>query len=252
MGKRILIVDDDPWIRRMVSTMLAHEGYSIETANNGEEGLEVARSWQPNLVITDVLMDTMDGWTLVKQLRSHPRLALVPVIFLTALDSEQDRIRGFRLGADDFLPKPFHFEELKVRIERTLGAVDRMQQHARALVGHVDSKAALKGDLGQIGIGSLLTLLEMDRKSGVLLLRAQQGEGRLFLRDGRVHAATLGGTSPQNGAEAVYTMLSWKGGQFEFSAVDVDMDDQIKLSTTHLLMEGARRLDEASEAERLA
>jgi DNA-binding response OmpR family regulator len=247
MGKKILIVDDDPSIRRLVATMLAAEGYSIEHAVNGEEGFDIARSWTPDLVITDILMDQMDGWTLVKRLRSHPRLAMVPVILLTALDSEEDRIRGYRLGADDYLPKPFHLEELKARITATFDAMLRMRTHAQQLAGHEDTNATLKGQLEHLGVSSLLTVLEMERKSGVLVLRGADGEGRAFLRKGSVLAAM---TEQNSGADAIYELLGWTNGTFSFSAIDVDMDDTIEQSTMNLLLEGARRLDEQAEAAR--
>src|SRR5262245_16668449 len=107
---RILVVDDDAWILRMVTTVLEKRGYEIHIAGDGEDGLQKARTLGPDLIITDVMMPRMDGWALVKQLRAAPQLAFVPVIFLTALGSDEDRIRGFRLGADDYLPKPFRFE----------------------------------------------------------------------------------------------------------------------------------------------
>src|SRR4051812_5717136 len=110
--ERILIVDDDPWILRMVSTLLEKKGYQILTASDGEEGLLRADQVKPDLIITDVMMPRMDGWTMVKHLRARPDLSMIPVIFLTALGGEEDRIKGFRLGADDYLPKPFRFEEL--------------------------------------------------------------------------------------------------------------------------------------------
>src|SRR5687768_10149664 len=117
---RILVVDDDAWILRMVTTVLEKRGYDIQVAKDGEEGLERAQRDRPDLIITDVMMPKLDGWALVKKLRSTPELAFVPVIFLTALGSEEDRIRGFRLGADDYLAKPFRFEELDLRVAKAL------------------------------------------------------------------------------------------------------------------------------------
>ena len=78
------------------------------------------------------MMPKMDGWSLVRQLRSHAELAMLPVIFLTALSSEDDRIRGFRLGADDYVTKPFRFEELDLRVAKTLRrtAADRRRRRA--------------------------------------------------------------------------------------------------------------------------
>src|SRR6185436_12712772 len=117
---RILVVDDDAWILRMVTTVLEKRGYEIITAHDGEEGFKIALARVPDLVISDVMMPRMDGWTLVKALRSKPEFAFVPVIFLTALGTDEDRIKGFRLGADDYLPKPFRFEELDLRVANAL------------------------------------------------------------------------------------------------------------------------------------
>jgi DNA-binding response OmpR family regulator len=110
MPPRILVADDDAWILRMVTTVLKKRGYEVDTAPDGEQAYERALSNPPDLLITDVMMPNVDGWTLVKRMREHPVLRDVPVIFLTALSSDDDRIHGFRLGADDYLPKPFRFE----------------------------------------------------------------------------------------------------------------------------------------------
>lgn len=244
MGSRILIVDDNPWVRRMVGTMLERGGHTVETATNGQEGLDKAGVFSPDLIMTDVLMEQMDGWTFVRTLRSRTETSMIPVIFLTALDSEEDRIRGFRLGADDYLAKPFRFEELNLRVERTLRSVGRMRETADGLRQHENGQVSLRGDLGQLGVSALLTILEMERKSGILVLQSEL-TGRVFIRAGTVVAAFIEGAKAQGGAEAVYEMLSWSAGTFQFRALDVDMEDRIQSSTAHLLMEGARRIDEA-------
>src|ERR1044071_2540962 len=94
MAPHVLVADDDAWILRMVSTVLEKRGYSVETALDGEDALQRALARTPDLLITDVMMPRMDGWSLVRRLRSHEGLALLPVIFLTALSSEDDRIRS--------------------------------------------------------------------------------------------------------------------------------------------------------------
>lgn len=251
---RVLIVDDDPWILRMVSTLLEKRGYSISTAGDGEEGLMRADQLKPDLIITDVMMPKLDGWSLVRALRSRPELALVPVIFLTALGGEDDRIRGFRLGADDYLPKPFRFEELDLRVANALKKAKQTQQKAEEVKkAPVEKPTAKKpvgihGTLEQLGLSSLLVMIEMERKSGILRLEKPGATGRIFCRDGRVIAARLDGdrapAAARKGAEAVYHMLTWADGRFDFSGVDVDMEDEVNSTTTHLLMEGARLIDE--------
>lgn len=251
---RILVADDDAWILHMVTTVLEKRGYQVETAADGEEAFEKAVADPPDLLITDVMMPKMDGWKLVKSLRARPEFAFVPVIFLSALSSDDDRIRGFRLGADDYMPKPFRFEELDLRVAKTLRHRNNVEQSTRDHINRVDEApvrpdpSGLGGDLSQVGLSSLLTLLEMERKSGVLVITNDETHavGRIFLRSGRVIAARVEGKSSPVNDECVFHMLSWKSGAFEFDQSDVDMDDEVGTSTTHLLMEGARRMDESA------
>jgi DNA-binding response OmpR family regulator len=239
--QRILLVDDDPWISRMVSSVLERSGYTIDTAPNGADALEHADRNPPDLIITDVMMPKMDGWTFIKNLRAQTRFALTPVIFLTALSREDDRVRGFRLGADAYLPKPFRFEELDKKVAQVFRKHSTLRAEAKP--GGEDGKPGIHGDLGQLGLSSLLAMLEMERKSGVLVLRRGAEVGRLFVREGRVVHARLDSTETRN-ADAVYHVLAWPDGRFDFSAIEVDMADQVQSSTTHLLMEGARLMDE--------
>src|SRR4029079_15265038 len=88
VAPHVLVVDDDAWILRMVATVLEKRGYSVDTAVDGHDALARALARPPDLLSTDVMMPRMDGWSLVRQLRSHGELAMMPVIFLTALSSE--------------------------------------------------------------------------------------------------------------------------------------------------------------------
>lgn len=262
VATRILVVDDDAWILRMVTTVLEKRGYEVFVARDGEDGLAKAQASPPDLIITDVMMPRLDGWALVKQLRSRPELALVPVIFLTALGSDEDRIRGFRLGADDYLAKPFRFEELDLRVAKALKhrssdvPATAQLRSAKAPEGAAakGKPPGIHGSLDQLGLSSLLIVLEMERKSGVLVLaHAENGvaeTGRVFLRSGRVARVRLDGKPSPKNHQAVYYMLTWVHGTFEFTALEVDMEDEVKTSTTALLMEGARRIDEGTALTR--
>jgi CheY-like chemotaxis protein len=202
------------------------------------------------------MMPRMDGWALVRGLRSLPELQQVPVIFLTALGGDDDRIQGFRLGADDYLPKPFRFEELDLRVGNALRKREEIlraaqpkpppiPQRARtATPGAVPAVASgIHGSLAQLGLPSLLTMMEMEQKSGILVLSHEQQAARLFVRKGRILAARIDGDESR-GAEAVYKLMAWATGQFDFNAMEVDMEDEINATTMHLIMEGARRMDE--------
>jgi CheY-like chemotaxis protein len=247
---RVLVVDDDPWILKMVTTVLSKRGYEIQVARNGAEGLEAAKSTRPDLIITDIMMPEMDGWDLVRHIRSTAGINLIPVIFLTALSDDEDRIQGFRLGADDYLAKPFRFDELELRVEKAFRSKARIDAHLRGgdpskpATGAEIPAAGLRGTLDQIGLSSLLVMLEIERKSGILVLTNAGKVARVFLREGRILSARFEGRAEPKGAEAIYELLRWTTGKFDFTGLTVDMEDEIGSSTTHLLLEGARRLDE--------
>jgi DNA-binding response OmpR family regulator len=244
MAPHVLVADDDAWILRMVATVLEKRGYSVETAVDGEDALARALVRTPDLLITDVMMPKMDGWALVRQLRSHAELAMLPVIFLTALSSEDDRIRGFRLGADDYVTKPFRFEELDLRVAKTLRRTQVAMQETREQLGGT----SLRGDLSQVGLSSLLILIELERKTGLLQLRAPNGpSAQVLVREGKVVHARLDEAEEPVDAECVYYLLTWGAGEFEFIACMVEGVDRVNVSTTHLLMEAARLIDESSE-----
>jgi DNA-binding response OmpR family regulator len=237
----ILLADDDQWTAHMVSMVLERRGYAVETAYDGEDALRRALARPPDLLITDALMPLLDGWSLVKTLRARSEFAHLPVIFLSALSSDEDRIRGFRLGADDYVTKPFRFEEFDFRVARTVQRTRAIVQDVRDRMQHV----GLHGDLGQIGIAGLLTLIELERKTGRLTVRSRDGQSAyLTLRDGRVIQAALDGRRRLLDADCVYYALSWSAGDFELVTCAVDGEDRIQTSTTHLLLEGARLLDE--------
>lgn len=242
MAPHVLVADDDAWILRMVATVLEKRGYSVETAVDGEDALKRALARTPDLLITDVMMPKLDGWALVRQLRSHSALAMLPVIFLTALSSEDDRIRGFRLGADDYVSKPFRFEELDLRVTKTLRRMQQATQEVREQLG----ASSIRGDLSQVGLSSLLILVEMERKTGLLQLRtpAPGPTAQILVREGRVVHARLDQQDEPVDAECVYYLLTWTAGEFEFISCLVEGVDRVNASTTHLLMEGARLIDE--------
>lgn len=247
MAPHVLVADDDAWILRMVATVLEKRGYSVETAVDGEDALARALARPPDLLITDVMMPKVDGWSLVRQLRAHAELAMLPVIFLTALSSEDDRIRGFRLGADDYVTKPFRFEELDLRVAKTLRRTQQAAQDTRDQL----SSSGLRGDLSQVGLSSLLVLIEMERKTGLLQLRSLEGTtAQILVRNGKVVHARLDDRDDPVDADCVYLLLTWSSGEFEFVTCVVEGDDRVNVSTTHLLMEGARLMDESSEGGR--
>lgn len=116
----ILVADDDLGIRLSVSDYLEMSGYLVVDAKDGLEALSLLERYSPHLLITDINMPRLDGYELVKQVRQRPTFRLLPVIFLTERASTEERIKGYQLGCDLYLPKPFEMQELSAMIRNLL------------------------------------------------------------------------------------------------------------------------------------
>jgi len=115
---RLLVVDDEPFILDAVAVSLRFLGFEVDTAATGQAALRQARAAEPDLIVLDVLLPDVDGFTVVRRLREEG--ATVPVIFLTAKDTQQDKVTGLGLGGDDYVTKPFGLEELAARVRAVL------------------------------------------------------------------------------------------------------------------------------------
>ncbi len=128
MGQgRILVVEDDLDISKMLRIYFDSQGYEVLVANRGNDALEICRRKLPNVVVLDIQLPDIDGYEICRQLRSNTRTSYVPIIFLTQKDERSDKIAGLELGADDYITKPFDIEELKLRVE---GAIRRSKREA--------------------------------------------------------------------------------------------------------------------------
>ena len=122
MAKKLLLIDDDLTLIRLLKRYLDNAGYEVESATSGLDGLRTMYQFQPDLVVLDVMMPGMDGWETCKRIRE---ISEVPVIMLTAKDTEADKIKGFRGGVDDYVTKPFSFAEFAARVGAVLQRAGR-------------------------------------------------------------------------------------------------------------------------------
>ena len=133
MAISVLIVEDDKNIQSLLQMYLEKEGYAVTVADDGGQGLTKFRAIKPDLVLLDVMMPVMDGWTVCKMIRAEYQ---TPIIMLTAKSELDDKVAGLRYGADDYITKPFEMKEVLARIEAVLRRTDRAvaEQKARRLV----------------------------------------------------------------------------------------------------------------------
>jgi two-component system, OmpR family, KDP operon response regulator KdpE len=138
--QRVLVADDDPLIQRLVRTHLDRAGFRVLTAGDGEAAVDMAAAEQPDLIVLDLMMPGVDGFEVCKRIREF---SLVPVVMLTARGDQVDKLRGFEVGADDYLTKPFSPPELLARVRAVLR---RAQQGASSSAPSVVRCGALTID----------------------------------------------------------------------------------------------------------
>ena len=174
MTRRVLIVEDNATIADGIRMNLALEGYLVEVALTGERGLTQARRWDPHLMILDLMLPGLDGYTVLRTLREEGRE--LPVLILSARGAETDRLRGFRLGADDYVVKPFSLPELLARVAVMLR---RHAPEERTITTRTWSFGGVVVDAGT---------REVLRDENVVLMRPKEFDLLLALlrRDGRV------------------------------------------------------------------
>ena len=170
----ILIVEDEPKIAIFVRRGLIENGFVVDVAENGEQGLKYALARKVDLIILDVVLPQRDGWSLLTELRRAD--LQTPVLFLTARDTVLDRVKGFDLGADDYLIKPFHFSELLARVRSLMRRTPERGQEKTISVGDLEI------DPRRHKVTRSGTALSLTRKEFSLLLYLASSPGDVVSR----------------------------------------------------------------------
>ncbi len=234
--RRLLVADDDPLVRRVIQEFFGPHGYLVDAAGDGAEALQRLDETTPDVIIADILMPNLDGWEFFEQVRQRPFTVRIPFVFLTSEKDLPQRIRGFHMGADDYIVKPFDVEELHVRIERIL---HRHAEIERAVLGE---GTLLTGSVRHIPLSDLLQLLALNGTDGTVALRQGPETGSVVFVEGSIVHATCGGVS---GVKALYRMLGWAGASFRVLPPTGEiLTRSVDLPTTSVLMDGLVSLDE--------
>lgn len=232
-----IVVEPSSPLRFRMERCLESAGFKVTVCVSATAALDTCKAKQPDVIVCAAKVDGFGGVDLAYAMADHGTLAAVPLV-LTGDDSDLSRLEAYRAGIRDYVPKPFLDEELVIRVHRVVAAVA-----PRANPG-------LHGNLADIGLGTLLSLFEFERKSGVLLLLRDGEVARVFVAEGKVLKveANISIGQPR---QRMMQLLDWRAGHFEFSPCPVAGRDELQLSTTQLLLEHARQTDE-TEANRVA
>ncbi len=171
---RILVVEDEPDLLSVLAKALREEAYAVDTAEDGDDGLYKAQSWDYDTIVLDVMLPKLDGWELLRQLRKAKK---TPVLMLTARDAVRDRVRGLDTGADDYLTKPFDLDELLARV--------------RALIRRHAGQAQSQLQIGDIAIDTASRIVRRGEEVIALTAREYTLLEMLALRRGQVVTRTM-------------------------------------------------------------
>jgi CheY-like chemotaxis protein/Tfp pilus assembly protein PilZ len=235
----VLVVDDDHASREAASKPFRDRGDAVRTASDGVDALAACLKEPPDVILSDVQMPRMDGWQLVRIIRSKPKLVQVPMLFLTRLKGEDERLKAYQLGVDDFVPKPSRPEELAARVDRVVARMKKPTMVPQA-------QKTLHGDLEQVSLPSVLSFLEIEKKTGILSLLADRAV-KILIELGRPLKVEMQGAPPgRTSRQLLEDVLDWTTGQFEFATVEVACQDEVRQSLTSILLDHARISDEAA------
>ncbi|MBX3013300.1 MAG: response regulator transcription factor [Caldilineaceae bacterium] len=185
--ERILVVDDDREITRLLRSYLEQAGYAVLTAHSGETALHTLRREHPDLLVLDLMLPDRDGWDVTRLIRADASLADTPIIMLTARVDDTEKILGLELGADDYITKPFNPREVLARVRAMLRRQQRMSEQGSATT--ILQVGQLRLDVARHDVTLNGTLLDLTRTEFSLLQTLMQNPGYVFTRSELIEKA---------------------------------------------------------------
>jgi DNA-binding response OmpR family regulator len=237
MRNKILIVDDNEHVLKLLKISLEKANYEVHQAMNGDEGLEKAKEVLPDLIISDVMMPMTDGIEFCWMIRDNSPIPMVPFIFLTSLEDQEMEIRGFRAGADEYLVKPADRAVLLEKVDTLLERVSRVKSIDNS---SPESVKGFEGNLADLSLAEVIQLLNLNQRSGTLHIEAGQ-KGEIYFKKGQMIFGKFGKLT---GEEAIYKVVPQKKGKFRFVPGEQEVTQNIHGSTMNVLIEACRLDDE--------
>ena len=193
MSSKVLIVEDDLDLLRGIGLALQKQGYEIATAENGEEALRKVQTEKPDLVILDIMLPGVSGLEVCQQLRDKPETVGLPIIMLSALAKVDDRIKGLKVGADDYVSKPFDLNELVARVAGLLERTRRLRAGPAVKRGRVLGFLGAKGGVGTTTVAVNVALALAQRRNKVIAVELRPCFGTMALQLGSKPRASAAG-----------------------------------------------------------
>jgi CheY-like chemotaxis protein len=231
----VLIVDSDTHTLRIVKDALLQNGFVAHFAHNCELAMQVTIKNKPDLILSEMALEDMDGLEFMKMVRNASDIPEIPFIFLTSRSLIGDKVSALEAGADDYVTKPFNENELIARIKAVL------RRSIRSRMDVLTKDDGIKGSLKEINLVDLIQLFDMGRKTAVIQIEGMGKEGRVYFQGGEVVHAVCGKVC---GKEALFEILLIQEGTF---LIHLNIQSKIRTidaSSTNLIMEAMYRFDQ--------
>jgi DNA-binding response OmpR family regulator len=236
--EKILIVDDNPHVLKLLRISLEKAGYEVHTAENGDQGLDITQKVKPDLIVSDVMMPETDGIEFCWMVRENSEIPMVPFIFLTSLSDKEMEIRGFRAGADEYLVKPVDRNVLLDKVRTLLKRAKRVKsmddEDAPQMKG-------FEGNLADLSLAEVVQLLNLNKRSGTLEVMGEKS-GKIIFDNGNITFAQIEDIEAE---EAINKMVMYREGIFKFEPKVGKYKPNIQGATMNILLEACRLMDEA-------
>jgi len=245
----VLVIEDDEWVSSLLSGAIRDAGYDVIVCNTAQAGLDTACDREPDCIICDIDLPDNDGYWVARNVRTQPsRVSVTPFLFLSALDDQEARLEGFHVGADAYMTKPFRVDEVVAQVGALVQMAWRLRQRRNSLVSVPPSSTtettAIQGDLSQMSIATVLTVLELERRTGVVEVISKKRKVQLDVASGFIVTGTIGGTS-SDAITILRSILGWKVGRFSFVPQPDRPPSGNAQPIGHLLLEAVRLEDES-------
>ncbi len=230
MKKRILIVDDDPAVAKLLRMVFVQKKHHVIIAEDGETAMEKVSQESPDLILSDVAMPGIDGFEFYSRLQKNPKTAGIPLIFVSGQKEAAEQLKGLRMGAAEYVTKPFDLKSLQKTVDNIFAKAEKQ-------------KIDFGGNLESMNLEDIIQIIEMNVKTGELMFSVNNDQhiGSVFFKEGRIIYAITGSLE---GEEALYELISKNQGYAGFYSKEIDMPEKISGSIMSMLLEGARIQDD--------
>lgn len=249
---RVLIVESDEWLLALLRKYLVDAEFEVDVAVTAREGFDKIRAQAPDCILCAVNLPDIDGFWLARRVRTEPSaVATTPFLFLTEADDRESRLHGFHVGADVYLEKPLRSEEVVAQVSALIDMANRLRKQREGFSSESpDSNrgSAFQGDIAQVSLSTILSMLELERRTGRLKVKSAEGRrGLIVLDEGTCAGVTVDG-KPGEAKTLLRELLRWKRGSFAFKADTArPPPEQSRQNLGGLLLEALRLEDEAGK-----